>query len=48
MCFACVGQIMFRAAIQISDSVVLKMHLKVGGTKKKKNALYEFFFFNLN
>lgn len=44
MCFACVGQIMFRAAIQISDSVVLKMHLKVGGTKKKKNALYEFFF----
>ena len=35
------GQIMFRASIQISGSVILKMHLNFGGTKSK-NTSYVF------
>ena len=39
--FACVGHIMFTASIQISGSVILKMHLNFGGTKSK-NTSYVF------
>lgn len=35
------GHIMFTASIQISGSVILKMHLNFGGTKSK-NTSYVF------